>query len=133
MQPITDHYQDIEFDAIQDLLYRQRKMLHMRDWVEMQDLYVDKNGDIHYVEVYNQTYSREEGHGFHDILESSEPVEYIPYLTKSEAEKVIKDYIDLNGGREELEDKEPHPLVWVGMFAVLGAMGWLLLLMGQAQ
>lgn len=127
MKPIAKLYTDIEYDAIENMLNTQKKFLHIREWVTMDDLYVSDTGNIYYVELYNNEYQREEGHGFHDVLTSSEPVEYIPFLTTQQAKEVVTDYIN------EGEEPEPHPIVWFAMFVLLSAMAWFFLYVTQPQ
>jgi hypothetical protein len=127
MKPITKYYADVEYDAIENLLNKLKRDLRIREWVEMQDLYVDKKGDVYYVELYNYEYQREEGHGLHDVLTSVEPVDYKLLLTNEEAKVFVKDYVN------NLEETEPHPIVWFAMFVLLSALAWLFLYVGQPQ
>ena len=127
MKPITKYYADVEYDAIENLLNKLKRDLRIREWVEMQDLYVDKKGDVYYVELYNYEYQREEGHGLHDVLTLVEPVDYKLLLTNDEARVFVQDYVN------NLEEKEPHPLVWAVMFLLLSALAWVFLYVTQPQ
>ncbi len=125
MKPITHNYKDTEYDAIEHLLRVKQKGLAIREWVTIDDFYVNAQGDVFYVELYNTEYTREEGHGMHDIIDNQEPVEYIPFLTAEE----VKEYTARYEGM--FEEKEPHWLVWLTMFAVFIALAWILLYAGQ--
>lgn len=109
---LTTKYTGEEYETIAQVLEERKSVYGIREWVEMQDLYVDEKGDVYYVELYNTTYSREEGHGFHDVVDSQEPLEYALFMTADEVVLTTKKYV------EQLE-AEPWPLiVKVGLVAV---------------
>lgn len=116
MKPIVKCYADVEYDAIENLLYKLKRDMRIREWIDMQDLYVDKNGDVYYVELYNYEYQREEGHGLHDVLTSVEPVEHILLLTSDEAKVYIEEYI------EKIKAQKLPLIVKVGLVAVVFAV-----------
>lgn len=120
MQTINKHFKDLEYDAIEYLLNQRKKYLSIREWVTMDDLYVNAGGDIYYVELYDTETSREECHGVHDIVTNT-PHAYTHFLDHDEVKEVIGSYLEIH------EDKEPHPIVWFGMFLLLSALAWLFL------
>lgn len=126
MKPITTMYADREYDAIENFLALRKKYLDIREWVTMEDLYVNEFGDVFYVELYNTEYTREEGHGQHDLIDHQEPMQYHLLLN---AGGVQREAMAL----DELEDKEPSKLVWAVMFLVLGLLAWIFLYAGQGM
>lgn len=126
MKPITTMYADREYDVIEAFLNLKKKYLDVREWVTVDDLYVDEHGDVYYVELYDTEYSREEGHGQHDVIGHQEPKEYKILVTC----ETIK-YATQSGAVEVEEEKEPSKLVWALMFLVLSLMAWVLLYASQ--
>lgn len=126
MQTINKHFKDLEYDAIEHLLNQRKKFLAVREWVTMDDLYINDKGDVYYVELYNAEVSKEEGHGMHDVIIHT-PQEYIHFLDHNEVKEVIGSYLEI------YEDKEPHAIVWFAMFILLSALAWLFLYVTQPR
>jgi len=116
MKPFNTVYYDGEYEVVEDYLNGLKKVLRIREWVTMDDVYIDERGDLYYVELYDTEYSREEGHGFHDVLQSSEPKEYILFLTVAELESLL-------ANREE-KDEEPSRFVWLLVLLGLVLLTW---------
>lgn len=116
MKPFSTVYYDGEYDVVENYLNGLKKVLRVREWVTMDDVYIDERGDIYYVELYDNEYDREEGHGFHDVLKSSTPVEYILFLTVAELESLL--------ATKEEEDEEPSRFVWLLVLLGLVLLTW---------
>lgn len=127
MKPILTVYKDQEYNAIENFLDLRKKYLDIREWVTMQDLYVNEFGDVFYVELYDTEYSREEGHGQHDVIGHQEPMQYHLLLNAGGVKREVELHEELD------DDKEPSKLVWAVMFLALGLLGWILLYAGQGM
>lgn len=55
---VTDKFHDMKHDG------------YIEDWVEIEDLVINQDGDVYAVQHYHDTYFQTEGHGIHNNIES---------------------------------------------------------------
>lgn len=123
---------DVEYEVVDLFLSVRKKYLDIREWVEMQDLYVNEMGDIYYVELYNTEYRTEEGHGRHEVIDSQEPVEYKILLSGEYFRHLVEDR-RREIMQEEAEEVEPSKLAWAVIFVSLILLAWVFLWVVQPQ
>lgn len=129
--PFTKVYKsDDEYEIVCEVLNKRKESLRIPAWVEMEDVYVDDQKDLFFVELYNTEYSREEGHGFHDVPGASVPVAYEHFMSREYFAALKGDY------QQSVEDEDEGPrmqpahailavsmilvLVWAAMWIICG-------------
>lgn len=139
--PFTKAYAgDNDYEIVCEVLNKRKESLRIPSWVEMEDIYVDDQKDLFFVELYNTEYSREEGHGFHDVPGVSVPVSYERFMSREYYERFMsreylsslrKEYAECEEEvKEETRMKPAHAilaasmiivLVWAAMWIVCGS------------
>jgi len=102
MQPFinsTAYNNDEIYDIVTDKLHTMKRNGEIREYVEIEDIYINKDGDFLAVEHYYETSYTEEGHGFHTVTDT------IPSF--STAVTIIK-YVEVL--------KEIHPEVFYNVY-----------------
>lgn len=130
--PFTKVYaEDNDYEIVCEVLNKRKESLRIPSWVEMEDIYVDDQKDLFFVELYNTEYSREEGHGFHDVPGASVPVSYERFMSREYLSHLRSEYAECEEEvKEEARMKPAHTilaasmiivLVWAAMWIVCGS------------
>lgn len=119
--PFTKAYaEDNDYEIVCEVLNKRKESLRIPSWVEMDDIYVDDQKDLFFVELYNTEYSREEGHGFHDVPGASVPVVYEPFMSREYFAALRSDYQQsVDEDEEEPKMKPAHAILAASMIIVL--------------
>ena len=129
--PFTKAYaEDNDYEIVCEVLNKRKESLRIPSWVEMDDIYVDEEKDLFFVELYNTEYSREEGHGFHDVPGASVPVAYERFMSREYLSHLREQYQECEEeAREEARMNPAHAvlaasmiivLVWAAMWIICG-------------
>lgn len=119
--PFTKVYaEDNDYEIVCEVLNKRKESLRIPSWVEMEDIYVDDQKDLFFVELYNTEYSREEGHGFHDVPGASVPVAYNPFISREYLAALRGQYEEcVEEVREESRMNPAHAILAASMIIVL--------------
>ena len=110
---------DDSIEVVAEHLRKRKEYLDIREWVEMSDLFVDAEGNIYYVEVWNHTPQIEEGHGFHDVG-TDEPEEYLLFLSSENYFELMKQAeIDEDEAKDDLK-----PWQWIVLLSFILIAVW---------
>ncbi len=97
MKPFTntDAYTNEDvYEIVTDEFHEMKKLDLIENWVEIEDIYMNVDGDFYAVQHYHQSYFQVEGHGMNTLVES-EPDMRTAVLIMTHSQVLSKMYPEL--------------------------------------